>query len=130
MFQPKTSSSLSLSGMQRKLFIYCRNRTNLQQIALIYFSIRLIRSYVRFMLGNSTIRYICDIQHLNIIYIIPYFDKIVIVGRVMRGGSTWIEKGSTSPRGYISVLMKFLEGARIKAWGYQLEWGRLVLYSI
>ena len=83
-----------------------------------------------FNLGNSTIRYICDTQYLNIIYIIPYFDKIVIVGRVMRVGSTWIEKYSTNPRGYIVVLTQFLEGASIKAWGQRLEWGSLGLYSI
>ena len=39
---------------------------------LWFFSIWLIWSYVHFMLGNSTIIYICDAQHLNIIYIILY----------------------------------------------------------
>ena len=29
---------------------------------------------MRFMLGNSTIRYICDTHHLNIIYNLLYFD--------------------------------------------------------
>ena len=33
-----------------------------------------IWSYVRFMLVNSSIRYICDTQHLNIICIISYFN--------------------------------------------------------
>ena len=57
-----------------KPFIYCRNRTNLWERALIYFSIRSIWSYMRFMLGNSTIVHICDTQHLNILCIISYFD--------------------------------------------------------
>ena len=42
--------------------------------ALIYFSIRSVWSCMRFMLGNSTIRYICDTNHLNILCIILYFD--------------------------------------------------------
>ena len=36
--------------------------------------IRLIWSYVRFKLGNSTITYIYDRQNLNIICILSYFD--------------------------------------------------------
>ena len=36
--------------------------------------IRSIWLYVRFMLGDITIRYIYDTQHLNIIYIISYSD--------------------------------------------------------
>ena len=34
----------------------------------------LIRSYMSFILGNSTIRYICYTQHLNIMCIIFYFN--------------------------------------------------------
>ena len=71
--QPKMSPTLSLSGMYWKSFIYCRNRSNLRLRALIYFSVRSIWSYVHFKLGNSTIKYICDTQHLNIICIISYF---------------------------------------------------------
>ena len=40
----------------------------------IKFSIRSIRSYVCFMLDNSTIRYICDTYNLNIICILSYFN--------------------------------------------------------
>ena len=34
--------------------------------------------YMRFKLGNSTIKYICDTQHLNIISIISYFDIYIL----------------------------------------------------
>ena len=35
--------------------------------------------YIRFMLGNSTIKYICDTQRLNIICLILYFDIFTII---------------------------------------------------
>ena len=43
---------------------------------LYFFLNRSIWSYVCFMVGNSTIRYICDTHHLNIICIISYFKII------------------------------------------------------
>ena len=74
LFQPKISFTLSFSGIYWKAFIYCRKRTNSRWIALIYLSIGSIWLYVIFNLGNSIIRYICDIQNLNIISIISYFN--------------------------------------------------------
>ena len=59
-----------------KLFNTCMNRTSLQYRALIYFSVILIWSYMRLYLGNCTIRYISDSQHLNMICIITYSDLI------------------------------------------------------
>ena len=53
---------------------------------------------------------------------------IVIFGRVMRGGSTRIEKYITSPRGCIVEVTQFLEGVRIKASGQKLDLGCLRLY--
>ena len=54
------SHTPSFSDMHRKPFIY--------------FSVRSIWLYAQFKLGNSTIIYICDTQHLNIIPTISYLD--------------------------------------------------------
>ena len=82
--------------------------------------------YVRFILGNSAIRYICDTQNLNMIHIIPYLETIVIIRHVMGGGSTWIEKYSTIPRGYIAVLTHFWRGRVSKHGG--IGWSGDVWY--
>ena len=55
--------------------------------------------------------------------------KIFVIKRVMRGGSTRIEKDSTRPRGFIADVTQFSEGAMIRAWGHQLEQGRLGSYT-
>ena len=72
--QPKIPPTLSFSGIYRKSFICRGSSTNSWLKALLYFTIGSIWLYVRFKLCNSTIIYIWDTQHLDIICIRSYFD--------------------------------------------------------